>query len=187
MDASTKNVDVSFTNVQGKSNFKKKNEEDLINLIEPETSLGFVSMDRGNDISDLLYVRDAINNENCLEEILRAQEEEEIARFRLSSAYRPSNSSSQQAAIINVSKRDKDNYANPVSKITLKVTKKRKVTEEIETATKKAETILGVTGVANKVSNTDVRKTELVIAATPESPINTLSGLMGAYDDDGSD
>ena len=187
MDASTKNVDVSFTNVQGKSNFKKKNEEDLINLIEPETSLGFVSMDRGNDISDLLYVRDAINNENCLEEILRAQEEEEIARFRLSSAYRPSNSSSQQAAIINVSKRDKDNYVSPVSKIMLKVTKKRKTPDEMESGTKKDETLLGATAVANKVSDTDVRKTELISVAAPKSPINTLSGLMGAYDDDGSD
>ena len=84
MDKSTKNVDVSFTNVQGKSNFKKKNEEDLINLIEPETSLGFVSMDRSNDISDLLYVRDAIMNENNLEELMKAQEEEEIVRFRIS-------------------------------------------------------------------------------------------------------
>lgn len=184
MDPSTKNVDVSFTNVQGKSNFKKKNEEDLINLIEPETSLGFVSMDRGNDISDLLYVRDAIKNENCLEEILRAQEEEEIARFRLSSVYRPTGSSSQQAAIINVSKRDKDNYADPVSKITLKVTKKRKSTEEIETKTNKDETALGATV---KVSNADVQKTELVSVAVPSPLINTLLGLMGAYDDDESD
>lgn len=183
------NTDESFTNVKGKTNFPKKNEENLLSSIEPETNLGFLSRNRDADISDLFYVRDAIEIDKNIESMMRAQEEEELARFRMSSIYRPALSSSKQMGSINIQKQDKGESTSFSAKVQMKLTKKRKITEE--------DAIVKISNSASQEPNAEVNSA-VVVESTNSIPAekgkgssgesnNALFSLIGAYDDEDSD
>ena len=186
---SNNNTDESFTNVKGKTNFPKKNEENLLSSIEPETNLGFLSRNRDADISDLFYVRDAIEIDKNIESMMRAQEEEELARFRMSSIYRPALSSSKQMGSINIQKQDKGESASFSTKVQMKLTKKRKITEEDANLRTSNPTHQEANVVVNStvvVESTNSISTEEGKGNSGESN-NALFSLVGAYDDEDSD
>ena len=123
-----RNVENSFTNIPRKTNFKKRDEDLLLDAIEPQTSLGFLSTNRNADISDLLYIRDALSNEKSIEGLKKVKEDEELLRFRTSSSSRPA--ASQQHGIFHLKKEDSKESAGLSSQIKLRLTKKRKITVE---------------------------------------------------------
>ena len=123
-----RNVENSFTNIPRKTNFKKRDEDLLLDAIEPQTSLGFLSTNRNADISDLLYIRDALSNEKSIEGLKKVKEDEELLRFRTSSSSRPA--ASQQSGIFHLKKEDSKESAGLSSQIKLRLTKKRKITVE---------------------------------------------------------
>lgn len=170
--------DVAFTNVPGKTNFKQKNEEDLISSIEPGTHLGFVSTNRDADISDLFYVRDAMENEKNDEEQMRAYERMEIEKFRVSSTYRPALLSSQIAGRINLKRPDKAE-SSKMSTMVVRLTKKRKIPDNAELVSRDS----------NKVDSADAQaiidlEANVLTRKTSAENANSLSNLMGAYEDD---
>ena len=188
-------TDEAFTNVKGKTNFKQKNEDNLLASIEPETNLGFLSRNRDADISDLFYVRDAIEIDKNIENIMRAQEEEELARFRMSSIYRPAISSSKQMGSINIQRQDKGESTKLLSKVQMKLTKKRKVSDEnmILDKAMSLKTLESINGKSDTITSLAIIKESIhPVPEEDQSKIsaesnNALSGLMGAYDDEDSD
>ena len=121
-----RNVETSFTNIPRTTNFKKKDEDVLIDSIEPPTSLGFISSDRNADISDLLYIRDALSNEKSIEGQKKSMENEELLRFRITSSSR--SAATLHHGVINMRKEDSRESSVLSSQIKMKLTKKRKIT-----------------------------------------------------------
>ena len=185
MSIEQKNTEVAFSNVPGKTNFKEKNEADMMASIEPETNLGFLSRNRNYDISDHFFTYDAMVHERNIEDVMKNQEEQEIARFRMSSVYRPA-SSSQSIGAINMKKHDK----GETTKVKVIMTKKRKFSKD-DTLTKECnrkETsgskVSEITSVNEVVEAVTVLKNDNVTVGTQSS---SLSSLLGAYDDEDSD
>lgn len=173
------NEDVAFTNVPGKTNFKRKNEDELISSIEPGTNLGFISLNRDADISDLFYVRDAMENEKNDEEKMRAHERMEIEKFRVSSTYRPAVSSTQRVGLINMKKPDKSESSS-MSTMAVKLTKRRKVSDHEQSVFKDDKKI--DTAGALAIPHSEIQALSSI--KTIVDNVNSLSNLMGAYDDD---
>jgi hypothetical protein len=173
------NIDVAFTNVPGKSNFKQKNEDELISSIEPGTNLGFISLSRDADISDLFYVRDAMENEKNDEEKMKAHEREEIEKFRVSSSYRPALSSTQRVGLINLKKPDKAESSN-MSTVAVKLTKKRKISDKKELVSKDSKKADPAGALPIPDSETNALSSSEIFGVN----VNSLSNLMGAYEDD---
>lgn len=173
------NEDVSFTNVPGKTNFKKKNEDDLLSSIEPGTNLGFISLNRDADISDLFYIQDAMENQKNDEELMRAHERVEIEKFRVSSSFRPAISSTQRVGLINLKKSDKAESSS-LSNVAVKLTKKRKIPYHDESTTKVGKEVDSTM----VLSKCNAAKISLSIDKSCVKDINSLSNLMGAYEDD---
>lgn len=178
-----RNVDVAFTNDPGTTNFKKKNEDNLMKEIEPETSLGFISANRNADISDLFYTQDAMANDRNIEEMMRAQEEEELARFRNSAIYRPSTFT--QKGAFNLRRNEKDESSNP--KIIFQK-KKRKISDVVDEISAIVTIITSADAPHLSASNIDELSTvSLKDQDIPKCSSNALSSLLGAYDDEDSD
>ena len=178
-----RNVETSFTNIPKKTNFKKKDEENLLDSIEPRTSLGFISANRNADISDLLYIQDAISNERSIEGLKKEKEDEELLRFRITSSSRPP--ASQQYGVINMKKVDSGESSDLSSQFKMKLTKKRKKTtdesvsfgEGDHSSRQRANNITPLDN-ANHTTNCDV-----------VAPCSTfaLSSLIGCYGEEDSE
>jgi len=168
-----RNVDVAFTNDPGSTNFKKKNEDNLMKEIEPETSLGFISNNRNADISDLFYTQDALQNDRNIEETMRAQEEEELARFRVSSIYRPVTLAQKSAFHL---KKKEIEESKKSAKIVFQK-KKRKISDVVD----KVSTVVTITAPNEKPSTAGLEDQDVAI---PVPSSNALSNLLGAYDED---
>jgi hypothetical protein len=188
-----KNVDVSFTNIEG-SNYKGKNDENVMTEIEPRTTLGFISLNRHADVSDLMYQRDSMANDRNIEEMMRLQEEIELAKFRESSIYRPSIQQPKNGTGgLHLSKREKEESQNFTSKIVLKPKKKRKISEDL-IIDKKIESNSVLANISqSNTDNTDLKPKELSKEISKEiseevsgNAANALS-MLGSYDDEDSD
>ena len=181
------NKEEAFTNVQGKTNFKQKNDASILESLEPTTHLGFLVSDRSTDLSDHFYVKDALETERNMEELLKSREAEELANFRESSVYRPLFSSTQTSTV-NFQKRDKSDAVKATTKLQIKSIKKRKLSAE-PVAEKLPKVDSGESSANMKPTSTITE--DKVNKAEPEkvtsSPVNALSSLLGAYDDQDSD
>lgn len=182
-----RNVDVAFTNVPGTTNFKKKNEDNLMKEIEPETALGFISLNRNADISDLFYTQDAMANDRNIEEMMRAQEEEELARFRVSSIYRPTTLA--QKGTFNLRRKEIEIEKKEANKIIFQK-KRRKISDEVDKVSAVVKSITPVDVTHNPTS--DIKKLSTPNSKDQDIPIpipstNALSSLLGAYDEEDSD
>jgi hypothetical protein len=178
-----RNVETSFTNIPRTTNFKKKDEDVLIDAIEPPTSLGFISSDRNADISDLLYIRDALSNERSIEGQKKSKENEELLRFRITSSSR--SAASQQYGVINLKKEDSRESSVLSSQIKMKLTKKRKITIDESTSSGSTDNQSS----QRTERNTPPNKTSHTSNSDVVVPCNTsaLSSLIGFYAGEDSD
>ena len=177
------NVETSFTNIPKKTNFKKKEDDALLDLFEPPTSLGFISANINSDISDLFYIRDAMYNEKSMEGLKKVKEDEDLHKFRMTSSSKPA--SSQQYGVINMKKIDSGEPLGLSSQIKMKLTKKRKITiDESESLGKGDHPSSQRTEINAPLNKADHTPNSDVVVP---SSILGLSSLIGIYDDEDSE